>query len=104
MMAAARSKRIFCEALAAAGAVVTDIFVVFDYGTFPTESVLAPGRPRCMPSRTGRTSCKLRVPPAAWTAAAWTNCSASWKTRPDGRETTAASGPAGRNANKNHND
>ncbi|GAB7541656.1 orotate phosphoribosyltransferase [Cupriavidus sp. 8B] len=42
MMAAARSKRIFCEALAAAGAVVTDIFVVFDYGTFPTESVLAP--------------------------------------------------------------
>lgn len=42
MMAAARSKRIFCEALDAAGAVVTDIFVVFDYGTFPTESVLAP--------------------------------------------------------------
>ena len=42
MMAAARSKRIFCEALAAAGAVVTDIFVVFDYGTFPTESTLAP--------------------------------------------------------------
>lgn len=45
MMAAARSKRVFCEALASAGAVVKDIFVLFDYGTFPTDEVLAPWHP-----------------------------------------------------------
>ncbi|MGO4576480.1 orotate phosphoribosyltransferase [Cupriavidus sp. 2TAF22] len=42
MMAAARSKRIFCAALGAAGATVKDIFVLFDYGTFPTAQALAP--------------------------------------------------------------
>ncbi|MDF3836454.1 orotate phosphoribosyltransferase [Cupriavidus basilensis] len=42
MMAAARSKRIFCEALSAAGTTVKDIFVLFDYGTFPTQAMLAP--------------------------------------------------------------
>lgn len=42
MMAAARSKRNFCEALSTAGAVVSDIFVVFDYDTFPTATKLAP--------------------------------------------------------------
>lgn len=30
----------FCRALVAAGAVVRDVFVVFDYGTFPTSDVL----------------------------------------------------------------
>ncbi|TAL78248.1 MAG: orotate phosphoribosyltransferase [Burkholderiaceae bacterium] len=40
MMAAGHSKLAFCRALAAAGAVVQDLFVVFDYGTFPTHHIL----------------------------------------------------------------
>ncbi len=46
MMAAARSKAAFCEALAAAGATVQDILVLFDYGTFPTVDVLSRWNPR----------------------------------------------------------
>ena len=42
MMAAGHSKMRFCKALAAAGQSVRDIFVVFDYRTFPTRSLLAP--------------------------------------------------------------
>jgi len=42
MMAAGHSKRRFAQALAQAGAVVRDVFVVFDYGTFPTGALLAP--------------------------------------------------------------
>src|SRR5512134_874680 len=40
VMAGGRSAVKFCRALAAAGAVVRDVFVVFDYGTFPTSDVL----------------------------------------------------------------
>ena len=42
LMAAGNSKLRFCQALAEAGARVADIFVVFDYGTFPTAQLLAP--------------------------------------------------------------
>ncbi|MGJ7530292.1 orotate phosphoribosyltransferase [Variovorax sp. GB1P17] len=42
LMAAGHSKLRFCRALAEAGARVADIFVVFDYGTFPTAPLLAP--------------------------------------------------------------
>lgn len=42
MMAAGRSKATFCAALESAGAETRDIFVLFDYGTFPTENTLAP--------------------------------------------------------------
>jgi orotate phosphoribosyltransferase len=40
LMAAGDSKREFCRALNEVGAVVKDIFVVFDYGVFPTAEVL----------------------------------------------------------------
>jgi orotate phosphoribosyltransferase len=42
MMAAGHSKLKFCRALAAAGGTVKDVFVIFDYGTFPTHDLLAP--------------------------------------------------------------
>lgn len=42
LMAAGHSKLRFCRALADAGAQVTDLFVVFDYATFPTAQLLAP--------------------------------------------------------------
>ncbi|CAM5212432.1 Orotate phosphoribosyltransferase [Castellaniella defragrans] len=42
MMAAGQSKVRFCKALEAAGARVDTLFVVFDYGTFPTRELLAP--------------------------------------------------------------
>ena len=41
MMAAGRSKAVFCAALSEAGAVVRDLLVLFDYGTFPTQAVLS---------------------------------------------------------------
>ena len=42
MMAAGQSKVRFCKALEAAGARVDTLFVLFDYGTFPTRELLAP--------------------------------------------------------------
>lgn len=42
MMAGGQSKLRFCQALRAAGAHVEDLFIVFDYGTFPTEKLLGP--------------------------------------------------------------
>ena len=45
LMAAGHSKLRFCRALAEAGAQVTDLFVVFDYATFPTAQLLAPLAP-----------------------------------------------------------
>jgi orotate phosphoribosyltransferase len=42
VMAGGHSKVTFCRALAAAGATVKDVFVIFDYGTFPTLELLAP--------------------------------------------------------------
>ena len=42
LMAAGESKREFCRALNEAGARVSDIFVVFDYGVLPTSDVLKP--------------------------------------------------------------
>lgn len=42
MMAGGQSKLRFCQALQAAGARVEDLFIVFDYGTFPTEKLLDP--------------------------------------------------------------
>ncbi|HEX2519719.1 MAG TPA: phosphoribosyltransferase family protein [Castellaniella sp.] len=42
MMAGGQSKVRFCKALSAAGARVDTLFVVFDYGTFPTDELLAP--------------------------------------------------------------
>lgn len=41
LMAGGHSKIKFCRALAAAGATVKDVFVIFDYGTFPTENLMA---------------------------------------------------------------
>jgi orotate phosphoribosyltransferase len=41
MMAAGTSKLGFVSALRAAGAVVEDVFVIFDYGTFGADSLLA---------------------------------------------------------------
>ena len=40
LMAGGHSKVNCCKAISAAGAYVRDIFVIFDYGTFPTKSVL----------------------------------------------------------------
>ncbi|WP_240987909.1 orotate phosphoribosyltransferase [Cupriavidus taiwanensis] len=45
MMAAGRSKAVFCAALSDAGAVVQDILVLFDYGTFPTQAALSRWQP-----------------------------------------------------------
>ena len=42
LMAAGHSKVNFCKALAASGALVKDVFVIFDYGVFPTRALLAP--------------------------------------------------------------
>ena len=42
MMAGGQSKLRFCQALSACGAHVGDLFIVFDYGTFPTDQLLAP--------------------------------------------------------------
>jgi orotate phosphoribosyltransferase len=42
LMAAGHSKHGFCQAIAAAGATFSDIFVLFDYGTFPTQDVFEP--------------------------------------------------------------
>jgi orotate phosphoribosyltransferase len=42
LMAGGHSKLKFCRALAAAGGTVRDVFVIFDYGTFPTQELLAP--------------------------------------------------------------
>ncbi|MGS1117546.1 orotate phosphoribosyltransferase [Castellaniella sp. UC4442_H9] len=42
MMAGGQSKLRFCRALMAAGAHIDTLFVVFDYGTFPTDELLAP--------------------------------------------------------------
>ncbi len=42
MMAGGQTKLRFCRALAAAGAQVRDLFIVFDYGTFPTQALLDP--------------------------------------------------------------
>ena len=39
VMAGGRSAVKFCLALVAPGAVVKDVFIVFDYGTFPTSEV-----------------------------------------------------------------
>lgn len=41
MMAGGQSKLRFCQALQAAGAQVQDLFIVFDYGTFPTHGLLS---------------------------------------------------------------
>lgn len=46
MMAAGRSKAVFCAALSDAGAVVQDILILFDYGTFPTQATLSRWQPR----------------------------------------------------------
>jgi orotate phosphoribosyltransferase len=40
VMAGGRSATKFCRALVAAGAIVKDVFVIFDYGTFPTRDLL----------------------------------------------------------------
>ncbi|NPT34948.1 orotate phosphoribosyltransferase [Paraburkholderia xenovorans] len=40
LMAAGESKREFCRALNEVGAKMKDIFVIFDYGVFPTAEVL----------------------------------------------------------------
>jgi orotate phosphoribosyltransferase len=40
LMAAGESKREFCRALNEVGAKMKDIFVIFDYGVFPTSEVL----------------------------------------------------------------
>jgi orotate phosphoribosyltransferase len=40
MMAAGQSKVGFCKALAAAGAKVEDLFVIFNYGAFPSHHAL----------------------------------------------------------------
>jgi len=42
MMAGGQSKVQFCKALALAGARVQDLFIVFDYDTFPTRQLLRP--------------------------------------------------------------
>ena len=42
LMAGGHSKVKFCRTLAAAGVSVKDLFVIFDYGTFPTQDLLAP--------------------------------------------------------------
>ncbi|WP_397473868.1 orotate phosphoribosyltransferase [Pusillimonas sp.] len=42
MMAGGQSKLRFCQALAAGGAHVEDLFIVFDYDTFPTGKLLGP--------------------------------------------------------------
>jgi orotate phosphoribosyltransferase len=42
LMAAGESKREFCRAVSEVGAKIKDIFVVFDYGVFPTDEVLRP--------------------------------------------------------------
>lgn len=42
MMASGQSKLRFYRALASAGATVSDLFIVFDYGTFFTEQLLEP--------------------------------------------------------------
>lgn len=42
LMAGGHSKVKFCRALLAVGAVVTDVFVIFDYATFPTNDLLRP--------------------------------------------------------------
>ena len=42
MMAAGTSKVNFVRAITSAGADIKDIFVIFDYGTFPVEELLAP--------------------------------------------------------------
>lgn len=41
LMAAGHSKAGFCSALASVGAQVADVFVIFDYGCFPTGPLLA---------------------------------------------------------------
>ena len=40
VMAGGRSAAMFCQALVSAGAMVKDVFVIFDYRTFPTRDVL----------------------------------------------------------------
>jgi len=45
MMAAGRTKAAYCEALSSAGAAVQDIFVLFEYGTFPTDAILSKWNP-----------------------------------------------------------
>ncbi len=42
MMASGHSKRKFCRALISAGFEVEDVLVLFDYGTFPTQTLLQP--------------------------------------------------------------
>ena len=42
MLAAGTSKANFVRAIASAGASVKDIFVIFDYGTFPVDELLGP--------------------------------------------------------------
>lgn len=42
MMAGGQSKLRFCQALDAGGARVEDLFIVFDYNTFPTGKLLGP--------------------------------------------------------------
>ena len=42
MMAGGQSKLRFCQALCAGGVHVEDLFIVFDYDTFPTETLLGP--------------------------------------------------------------
>ncbi len=42
MMAAGHSKVKFCRALAAAGAIVQDLFIIFDYDSFPTGRLMSP--------------------------------------------------------------
>lgn len=42
MMAGGQSKLRFCQALAASNVQVQDLFIVFDYATFPTQQLLGP--------------------------------------------------------------
>ena len=42
MMAGGQSKLRFCQALSACGVRVEDLFIVFDYDTFPTDQLLGP--------------------------------------------------------------
>lgn len=42
MMAGGQSKLRFCQALAASGVRVEDLFIIFDYDTFPTDQLLGP--------------------------------------------------------------
>jgi len=42
LMAGGQSKLHFCQTLTAAGAQLNDMFIIFDYGVFPTHGLLSP--------------------------------------------------------------